>query len=147
MKRIGLDGEVVDVLLADLKDSGVTILEHTVCSSFKNVPAPVLGSYKIEPMLLELSTTLGENTTSTSALEVDIFIAAMGRRPNTQGIGLENISGVIIDEKKKHLVCNDRLDCTATGAGFLGAGDVVRVVARGICLFAASISPHPTRAT
>eukprot|EP00468_Gymnochlora_sp_CCMP2014_P012545 CAMPEP_0167759592 /NCGR_PEP_ID=MMETSP0110_2-20121227/11110_1 /TAXON_ID=629695 /ORGANISM="Gymnochlora sp., Strain CCMP2014" /LENGTH=620 /DNA_ID=CAMNT_0007645997 /DNA_START=155 /DNA_END=2017 /DNA_ORIENTATION=+ len=112
MERVGIDKDVAEELKQELLESGVRLLFKTQVGKFKVPPSL---SKPIEIELLEAKT----NKPMTETLEVDTYLFAAGRIPNTQDLGLED-AGIQKDEKGRILV-----DCNlqTSAKGVYAAGD------------------------
>ena len=116
LRRVGLDESLVKGLLDDLSESGVTVLEHTSAASFTTPTAPG------KPMVVELSGVEGKPPPP-SRLECDAYMAAMGRYPNTKGLGLEEAGASLL---KGGVLQVDPATYRCEGAPTVyGAGDVI----------------------
>ena len=93
LQRIGLDGDIAQGLLDSLAEAGVTVLTQTSTSGF-DVPEDRAGRLKVH---LKGSGADGAPPPP-ECLECDIFLAAMGRKPSTAGLGLAE-AGATVDEK------------------------------------------------
>jgi dihydrolipoamide dehydrogenase len=80
----GTDPEIVQVLQRSMKKRGITVHTQTKAKVDKTADNTVR---------LTLETSKGEQV-----VEVDRVLVSVGRRPNTQGLGLEN-TGVKLNEK------------------------------------------------
>ena len=116
LRRVGLDESLVQALLAALSESGVTVLEHTSAASFTTPTSPG------KPMVVELSGVEGKPPPP-ARLECDVYLAAMGRYPNTKGLGLEEAGASLL---KGGVLQVDPATYRCEGAPTVyGAGDVI----------------------
>lgn len=105
-----MDQEVVAMLAQYFKEDGITVHCHTKVQDLK-----------IQNAQVHL-TLANSKENSTSPLAVERVLLAIGRKPNSEDLGLENIGAVVSD--RGNLVVNDQLQST-TCQGLYGAGDVV----------------------
>jgi hypothetical protein len=109
---------VAQGLIDSLVRAGVTILTHTSTTGFE-VPDDAEA-----PITVALKGADGAAPPPPASLECDIFLAAMGRRPTTDGLGLAE-AGAALDEKSGALRV-DRATFRAEGCETVfGAGDVI----------------------
>ena len=80
----GFDEDVRTAVHANLKEAGIRVVTHTV---FERIEPVSDGACKYR-----ISLANGHH------LDADVILMAVGRRPHTSGLGLEN-AGVAIDEK------------------------------------------------
>jgi pyruvate/2-oxoglutarate dehydrogenase complex dihydrolipoamide dehydrogenase (E3) component len=116
-ERIGLDRDLADQLLYFLRNDKVEILEDTSIESF-HVPPP--GSLLSEKVRLKLKGSNGNVVPP--ELECDIFLGAIGRRPNVTGFGMEAI-GVKLAQRGGHIEVDDHFQSNVPG--IYAAGDVI----------------------
>jgi NAD(P) transhydrogenase len=114
LERIGLDPDVADQLLHFLKKDNVQILEGTEVAQY-DVP---VGQDSQKVML----TLKSKDPAVPTELPVDIFLAAIGRRPNVSGFGLEKL-GVKLAERGGHLEVDGNFRTSVPGV--YAAGDVI----------------------
>jgi NAD(P) transhydrogenase len=113
LERIGLDPDIADQLLYFLKKDNVNIYENTEVSSFD---VPCDRSEKISLRLKSKSEGVPEEATC------DIFLAAIGRRPNVSGFGLEKL-GAKLAERGGHIEVDGTFQSSVPGV--YAAGDVI----------------------
>lgn len=90
------DPDIVQGLIDDLAESGVTVLAHTTVEGFGLDQSEPFDKDDPAPFTIHLKGKEGSDTPS--SIEADVFLAAMGRRPTSAGLGLDVVGG-IIDEK------------------------------------------------
>lgn len=106
-----MDPEVVSMLMQYMKEDGITLRTQT------KVREVVPGT---DTVTLKLDTKVGGKD-GTDELDADIVLLAIGRKPNTDGLGLEEL-GVQITPRG-HIVVDDRLQTKVKG--LYAAGDIV----------------------
>eukprot|EP00747_Dinoflagellata_sp_TGD_P127162 gnl/TRDRNA2_/TRDRNA2_174371_c0_seq30.p1 gnl/TRDRNA2_/TRDRNA2_174371_c0~~gnl/TRDRNA2_/TRDRNA2_174371_c0_seq30.p1 ORF type:complete len:534 (+),score=128.57 gnl/TRDRNA2_/TRDRNA2_174371_c0_seq30:39-1604(+) len=116
LERIGLDRDIADALLFFLRKDNVTIYEQT---SIVGYDVPPEGSPPSEKVRLMLKS---KNQNVPSELECDIFLAAIGRKPNVTGFGIEKL-GVKLAQKGGHIEVDGHFESTVPG--IYAAGDVI----------------------
>lgn len=99
------DPDVAQAMLQLFRDEGIDVLLHTTVRNVEGRSG--------EQVALQLQTE-----TATKTLEGTDILVALGRTPNTHGIGLEQ-AGVEITEKG-HVQVNDRLETTAENIWAVG---------------------------
>ena len=99
------DADVAQAILRLFEDEGIEVLLNTDVLSVKGLSG--------ESVHLQIQTQSG-----TRAVEGSDILVAVGRTPNTQGIGLDK-AGVEINEKG-HVRVNDRLEATAPNVWAIG---------------------------
>lgn len=99
------DADVADAVLQLFRDEGIDVLLQTHVMDVKGLSG--------ERVALQL-----RNERSTRTIEGTDILTAVGRTPNTQGIGLEE-SGIEVTEKG-HIRVNDRLETTAPNIWAIG---------------------------
>ena len=99
------DPDVAQAMLQLFRDEGIDVLLHTTVRNVEGRSG--------EQVALQLQTE-----TATKTLEGTDILVALGRTPNTYGIGLEQ-AGVEITEKG-HVQVNDRLETTAENIWAVG---------------------------
>lgn len=121
LMKIGLDKDVSATLVADLIRSGITIIRGAQAKDFV-VPPP---TSQRQPIKIQLEAKGGGALPKSvqSEIKCDAYIAAVGRKPNTQGLNLE-AAGIQMDEYGGILV-NEQLVSTAKGGNVYAAGDVL----------------------
>jgi len=112
--RIGLDPDIAEQLLYYLEQDDVQILENTVVESFS---VPHDGSHD-EKVGLSLKTT---NKDAPAELTCDIFLAAVGRKPNISGTGIEKLNVKLAE--RGHIEVDGNFQTTVPG--IYAAGDVI----------------------
>jgi len=129
LMKIGLDIDVSASLVADLVRSGIKIERGSQVSSF-SVPTTNDNDndngYRT-PLTITLEPAPGDtrrnSRTSSQELRCDAYLAAVGRMPNTAGLGLDGV-GILVDEYGGLKVGAD-LRTTEAGGNVYGAGDVL----------------------
>eukprot|EP00747_Dinoflagellata_sp_TGD_P127155 gnl/TRDRNA2_/TRDRNA2_174371_c0_seq24.p1 gnl/TRDRNA2_/TRDRNA2_174371_c0~~gnl/TRDRNA2_/TRDRNA2_174371_c0_seq24.p1 ORF type:complete len:500 (+),score=125.92 gnl/TRDRNA2_/TRDRNA2_174371_c0_seq24:39-1502(+) len=116
LERIGLDRDIADALLFFLRKDNVTIYEQT---SIVGYDVPPEGSPPSEKVRLMLKS---KNQNVPSELECDIFLAAIGRKPNVTGFGIEKL-GVKLAQKGGHIEVDGHFETTVPG--IYAVGDVI----------------------
>ena len=112
LARIGLDTDIADGLLNDLAASGVTVLTNTSADTFEHGESGLTVSLK------------GKDGSDTPAqIECDVFLAAMGRRPSSGGLGLAEIGGVI--DAKSGVIKVENFKVEGAKSSIYAAGDVI----------------------
>lgn len=101
------DGDFAQAILELLRDEGIEILLNTQVQNVEGVSG--------ERVTLQVQ---GEG--GTRSIEGTDIVAAVGRTPNTQGIGLDK-AGIQVTEKG-HIQVNDRLETTAPNVWAIGEG-------------------------
>lgn len=121
LMKIGLDKDVAATLVADLVRSGIRIERGAQVKSF-DVPT---GDNFRAPIKLTLEARGGGNrpTGALTELKCDAYLAAVGRKPNTDKLNL-NTAGIETDEYGGVLV-DSSLCTTAPLGNVFAAGDVV----------------------
>jgi len=99
------DADVAQAILELFRDEGIEVLLRTQVLSVKGIS----GRH------VEL---LVEDEAGTRSIEGTDILAALGRVPNTQGIGLEK-AGIEVTERG-HIRVNDRLETTASNVWAVG---------------------------
>ena len=99
------DADVAQAILRLFEDEGIEVLLNTDVLSVKGLSG--------ESVHLQIQTQSG-----TRVVEGSDILVAVGRTPNTQGIGLDK-AGVEINEKG-HVRVNDRLEATAPNVWAIG---------------------------
>ena len=117
--KIGLDKDVSATLVADLIRSGIHIQKGAQAKSFEVPDNPKA------PIKIQLEAKDGGSLPSGSLTEIkcDVYLAAVGRKPNTARLNLEG-AGIDMDEYGGILV-DSRLCTTAPGGNVYAAGDVL----------------------
>jgi NAD(P) transhydrogenase len=118
LARIGLDPDIAQALLDDLKDNGVTVLTHTSTTAF-DVPSDLE-----QPMTVSLKGGKEGVPPPPPTLECDIFLAAMGRRPCAERCGVAEVGGVV-DPKSGVIKVDANFHVEGAPAGVFAAGDVI----------------------
>jgi NAD(P) transhydrogenase len=114
LERVGLDGDVASKLLEVLHEDSVDIYENTSVLEY-DVPLTRADG----PITMRLKSS---NPDVPSALQVDAFLVATGRSPNTSGWGAEKL-GIRIATRGGHLEVDE---CYETSVkGIFAAGDVI----------------------
>eukprot|EP00747_Dinoflagellata_sp_TGD_P127154 gnl/TRDRNA2_/TRDRNA2_174371_c0_seq23.p1 gnl/TRDRNA2_/TRDRNA2_174371_c0~~gnl/TRDRNA2_/TRDRNA2_174371_c0_seq23.p1 ORF type:complete len:821 (+),score=165.76 gnl/TRDRNA2_/TRDRNA2_174371_c0_seq23:102-2564(+) len=116
LTRIGLDRDIADALLYFLRKDNVTIYEQT---SIESYDVPPVGSPLSQKLRLMLKS---KDQSAPAELECDIFLAAIGRKPNVTGFGIEKL-GVKLAQKGGHIEVNGHFESTVPG--IYAAGDVI----------------------
>jgi pyruvate/2-oxoglutarate dehydrogenase complex dihydrolipoamide dehydrogenase (E3) component len=99
------DADVAQAILELFRDEGIEVLLSTQVRSVKG-----LSGERVEVLI--------ENEAGTRAITGTDILAALGRVPNTQGIGLEK-AGIEVTEAG-HIRVNDRLETTAPNVWAVG---------------------------
>jgi pyruvate/2-oxoglutarate dehydrogenase complex dihydrolipoamide dehydrogenase (E3) component len=99
------DADVGEAILQLFRDEGIDVLLHTEVLNVAGLSG--------ERVTLQL-----QNERATRTIEGTDILAALGRTPNTKGIGLEK-AGIEVTEKG-HVRVNDRLETTAPNAWAIG---------------------------
>jgi NAD(P) transhydrogenase len=123
LMKIGLDKDVAATLVSDLVRSGIKIERGAQVKEF-DVP-PFSSTGLRQPIKLTLEATGGGHRATGSITEVkcDAYLAAVGRKPNTNALNLGS-AGIQMDAYGGVLV--DSSLCTTAPAGnVFAAGDVV----------------------
>ncbi|KAL9189856.1 hypothetical protein ACHAXT_009531 [Thalassiosira profunda] len=120
LMKIGLDKDIAATLVADLARSGIKVERGAQVKKF-NVPR----DNDKAPITLTLEGRGGSDRPQGAATEIkcDIYLAAVGRKPNTQnlnlpaaGIKCDSYGGIEVDSELKS---------TASGGNVYGAGDIL----------------------
>jgi len=104
------DADVSQAILQLFRDEGIDVLLDTQVLSVKGLSG--------EHVSLELKSGNGARNPNTNILEGTDLLVAVGRTPNTTGVGLE-MAGIEVTEKG-HIRVNDRLETTAPNVGAMG---------------------------
>lgn len=120
LMKIGLDKDVAATLVADLVRSGIKIVRGAQAKEF-SVPKDNVRA----PIRITLEANGGGSLPHgvDSEIKCDSYLAAVGRKPNTQGLNLFS-AGIEIDEYGGILV-DPFLRTTAKAGNVYAAGDVV----------------------
>jgi len=120
LMKIGLDKDIAATLVADLVRSGIKIERGAQVKRF-HVPR----DNDKAPIILDLEAKGGGKRPSGEATTVkcDIYLAAVGRKPNTQNLNLA-AAGIKADQYGGIEVDNE-LKSTASGGNVYAAGDVL----------------------
>lgn len=102
-----LDRDILDLLLAEMKHSGMKV---KVDSPHTKVEKLANGKYRV---------VMADGT----AIEADKVLQAIGRPPNTDGMGLENTK-VELDPRSGHIVVDEYSNTAQPGVYALG--DVIK---------------------
>eukprot|EP00747_Dinoflagellata_sp_TGD_P127156 gnl/TRDRNA2_/TRDRNA2_174371_c0_seq25.p1 gnl/TRDRNA2_/TRDRNA2_174371_c0~~gnl/TRDRNA2_/TRDRNA2_174371_c0_seq25.p1 ORF type:complete len:533 (+),score=113.94 gnl/TRDRNA2_/TRDRNA2_174371_c0_seq25:34-1599(+) len=116
LRRIGLDRDIADELLSFLKKDDVAIYEQTEVAKF-DVPKP--GSPKSAKVRLELKS---KSTDTPTTMECDVFLAAIGRKPNVTGFGIQKL-GVKLAARGGHIEADEQFQTNIPG--IYAVGDVI----------------------
>jgi len=116
LTRIGLDPDISEMLLDELKGAGIHVYEYTSATNFEVPECREDGLVRID-----LEGGQGREPAA-PFLEVDAYMAAIGRTPNTD-CGLKE-AGVLLDERGGHIAvdCNQH---SLTVPKVYAAGDVL----------------------
>jgi NAD(P) transhydrogenase len=114
LERIGLDHDVAAKLIEFLHDDNVDIFENTTVASW-DIPA----SREDGPLTLKLNS---KNADVPSQMQVDVFLAAAGRTPNTSGWGAEKL-GIKLAPKGGHVQVDEKYETSVPG--IFAVGDVI----------------------
>jgi len=120
LMKIGLDKDIAATLVADLVRSGIKIERGAQVKKF-HVPK---GNVKA-PIILDLEAKGGGPRSPTAATDVkcDVYIAAVGRKPNTANL---NLAGAGIQpDSYGGIEVDSRLQANANGGDVYAAGDVL----------------------
>lgn len=112
LERLGLDPDIADKLVQVLHEDDVDIFENTTVQEYQ-VPA----SRQQGPLSLCLKSS---NADVPAVLNVDVFLAAAGRVPNTNGWGAEKLNMKL---NRGALVVDDSYQTSVKG--IFAAGDVI----------------------
>jgi len=120
LMKIGLDKDVAATLVADLMRSGIKVIRGAQAKDFFVPP-----DNQRAPVRISLEARGGGNLPSgvPNEFKCDAYIAAVGRKPNTQGLNLES-AGIEMDEYGGILV-DSYLVTTAENRNVYAAGDVL----------------------
>jgi len=118
LMKIGLDKDVSATLVADLIRSGIQIIKGAQAKEFFVPPSNQRAPVRIT---LESKDGGALPTGVPKEIKCDAYIAAVGRKPNTQGLNLES-AGIKTDEYGGILV-NSALETTKKNV--YAAGDVI----------------------
>jgi NAD(P) transhydrogenase len=114
LERIGLDHDIAAKLIDCLHKDDVEIYENTTVVEW-DVPI----SRESGPLTLNLKS---KDSNVPSQIQVDIFLAAAGRSPNTSGWGGEKV-GIELAPKGGHVIVDERYETSVPG--IFAAGDVI----------------------
>jgi len=120
LMKIGLDKDIAATLVADLVRSGINIERGAQVKKF-NVPR----NNPKAPIILDLEARGGGKrpTGTRTSVKCDIYLAAVGRKPNTASLNLQ-AAGVKTDSYGGIEVDSD-LKATSSGGHVYAAGDVL----------------------
>ncbi|KAL3781392.1 hypothetical protein ACHAW5_010288 [Stephanodiscus triporus] len=120
LMKIGLDKDIAGMLVADLARSGIKVERGAQVKKF-NVPR----DNDKAPVVLDLEARNGGErpTGAATTIKCDIYLAAVGRKPNTANLNLA-AAGIRTDEFGG-IVVDSRLRSTARGGNVYAAGDVL----------------------
>mmetsp|Transcript_49615 Transcript_49615/g.67625 ORF Transcript_49615/g.67625 Transcript_49615/m.67625 type:complete len:607 (-) Transcript_49615:430-2250(-) len=113
LERIGLDPDIADQLVYYLRKDNVEIFENTEVTNY-DVPE----STKVPVNLSLDSSEVGVPRD----VDCDIVLAAIGRRPNVNGFGIDKL-GVKLAERGGHIQVNGRFESSVKG--IYACGDVI----------------------
>lgn len=102
-----MDPEVVDILSGVFKKDGITVHTNTKTTAIERKGKGV--------------TVRVNKNGKAHAIDTEVLLIAIGRRPNSKGLGLEEL-GVKLSEKG-HICVNERLETDCKG--IYAAGDVI----------------------
>ena len=122
LMKIGLDKDVAATLVADLIRSGIKIIRGAQAKEFF-VPPP--SSNQRLPIKITLEAKDGGPLSKSvdDIIKCDAYVAAVGRKPNTQGLNLDS-AGIEMDSYGGILV-DSYLRATAKNGNVYAAGDVL----------------------
>ena len=123
LMKIGLDKDIASILVADLIRSGIIVERGAQVKKF-HVP----HDNERAPIVLDLESSSNDNggnrpTGSATSIKCDIYLAAVGRKPNTSNLNLA-AAGIQIDEYGG-IIVDSRLRSTAMNGNVYAAGDVL----------------------
>jgi len=104
------DADVSQAILQLFQDEGIDVMLNTHVAGVSGISG--------EHVSLQLQSGGGARTPNSKTLEGSDILVALGRTPNTRGIGLEK-AGIEITEKG-HIRVNDRLETTASNVWAMG---------------------------
>jgi pyruvate/2-oxoglutarate dehydrogenase complex dihydrolipoamide dehydrogenase (E3) component len=104
------DADVSQAILQLFQDEGIDVILNTHVAGVSGISG--------EHVSLQLQSGGGARTPNSKTLEGSDILVALGRTPNTRGIGLEK-AGIEITEKG-HIRVNDRLETTASNVWAMG---------------------------
>merc|ERR1719171_2516692 len=107
LERIGIDRDIAATLLDSLRRGGVNIHEDTEVASFEVPDA------RSKPVVLKLKGDL-------PPMECDVFLAAIGYSPKTDGL---DKLGIEVDPKFKNVKVNENFETSVSGV--YAAGDII----------------------
>lgn len=121
LMKIGLDKDVAATLVADLIRSGIKVIRGAQAKEFF-VPPP---SKQRVPIRITLEARDGGPLPKSvdDEIKCDAYVAAVGRKPNTQGLNLDS-AGIEMDSYGGILV-DSYLRATAKDGNVYAAGDVL----------------------
>mmetsp|Transcript_32360 Transcript_32360/g.67862 ORF Transcript_32360/g.67862 Transcript_32360/m.67862 type:complete len:619 (+) Transcript_32360:400-2256(+) len=120
LMKIGLDKDIAATLVADLVRSGIKIERGAQVKKF-HIPK----DNDKAPIILDLEAKGGGPRSPTAATDVkcDIYIAAVGRKPNTANLNLAGAG--IRPDSYGGIEVDSRLQAKANGGDVYAAGDVL----------------------
>jgi len=130
MHEYGVDvtvAEMMDGLLPGMERQLGTALEQ----SFKKRGIKILTSVKVEKLAAQ-GNAVAASISGQPELKVDRVLVAIGRRPNTEALGLDSIG---LDTDRGFIRVNDRMQTSVAGVYCIGD-------ANGRCLLAHAASAH-----
>jgi len=120
LERIGLDPDIADVLVRCLETDGIHICEKTeVNTGDVSVPSKFNEDNPLAQKVRIGLKTSGKNVPS--ELSVDIWLAALGRKANVTGFGLEDLK-VKLGEKGE-ITVNEKFETSVPG--IFAVGDAI----------------------
>jgi len=126
LARIGLDDTLAERLLNGLRQSGVTILEHTEISSFRYLDEAA-SACRVETSAASGAhtvRTIAMETNSHGTLEAQLYLGCLGRIPRGRGTSLRlESAGVEMTPRSGHIVVDQGFQTTQRN--IYAAGDCV----------------------
>lgn len=121
LMKIGLDKDVAATLVADLIRSGIKVIRG---AQVKEFIVPEQSSQRV-PIKISLEAKDGGPLPKSvdDEIKCDAYVAAVGRKPNTQGLNLDS-AGIEMDSYGGILV-DSYLRATAKSGNVYAAGDVL----------------------
>jgi NAD(P) transhydrogenase len=113
LERIGLDPDIADQLIYFLKKDNIQIYENTEISNY-DVPEDTSEKIRL--------TTKSKDAGVPAEVTCDIFLAAIGRRPNVTNLGLEKL-GLKISARGGHIEVDGYFRTSVPS--IYAAGDVI----------------------
>lgn len=144
LTKIGLDRDVAAVLVADLVASGIRIERGAQVADFD---VPLERSSSQIKLKLEGKNGGSLATGQTEELRVDAYLAAVGRKPNTEGLNLgyagievDEYGGILVDSSLRTSANNVYSAGDVLGRPFLASTGVAQGRAAVVSIFGSQVT-------